>query len=480
MEYKIAKNIDTSIYRGYDIRGIVDEQINEDVYYTFGRAFATFLANRRVDMCTVGHDVRLSGERFSKALVAGLNDGGIDTIELGSILAQMSYFSVYEYKNKGALMVTASHNPKEYNGLKLSTGYSESMDGDDIQAFRSLVESCDFVEPEKKGVSRVEDILPAYSADILKRFDLKKRWKVVVDGCTNGSGVILPAILRAAGCEVIEQNCVPDGNFPLGTPDPIDEGVLNRIAEGVKKSGADIGFAYDPDGDRIAVADENGDVLWMDVIVALFAKSVIANQPKAKVVYNVLCSKVVSDTIIEAGGQPIMWMTGHAYIKQKMMQEKASFGGELSGHIFFYDNFYGYDDSANASLRLLDYLELTGKSLSQVVSELPRYISSPQIKIGMSENIKFEFIKEKIVPEFKQIWPEGVFTEIDGIRMDMPDRMVVLRASQNGAYITTKFEGKTQEAYDDVRAKIYDVLRKYSEVEWNSPESSNVHDIIEK
>jgi Phosphomannomutase len=480
MEYKIAKNIDPSIYRGYDIRGIVDEQINEDVYYTFGRAYATFLANRRVDTCTVGHDVRLSSEKLSKALVAGLNDGGINTIELGSILAQMSYFSVYEYKNKGALMVTASHNPKEYNGLKLSTGYSESMDGEDIQEFRALVESCNFVEPEKKGESRVEDIFPAYSADILKRFDLKKKWKVVVDGCTSGSGVFLPAILKAAGCEVIEQNCVPDGNFPLGTPDPIDEGVLNRIGEGVKKSGADIGLAYDPDGDRMAVADENGNILWMDVIVALFAKSVIAKQPNAKIVYNVLCSKAVTDTVVEAGGQPIMWMTGHAYIKQRLVQEKASFGGELSGHIFFYDNFYGYDDSANASLRLLDYMESTGKNLSQLVSELPQYISSPQIKIGMSEHIKFSFIKEKIVPEFKKTWPDGEFTEIDGIRMELPDRMVILRASQNGAYITTKFEGKTQEAYDDLRVKLYEILAKYPEVEWDSHESSNVHKIIEK
>lgn len=472
--YKIAKNIDPIIYRGYDIRGVVGEQLSEDIYYTFGRAYATLLTRRRVKMCTVGHDVRLSSEKFAQALIAGLNDGGIDTVELGSILAQMSYYSVYEYKNKGALIVTASHNPKEYNGLKLSTGYSESMDGEEIQAFRKLIESGEFVDPKQKGTNRTENIFPSYKADVLKRFDLKKKWRVVVDGCTNGSGVFLPAVLRGAGCEVVEQNCEPDGNFPLGTPDPTDEGVLNRLGQGVKDAGADIGFAYDPDGDRMAVADENGRALWMDVIIALFAKSVIAVQPGAKIVYNVLCSRAVTDTVRDSGGEPIMWKTGHAYIKEKVVAEKAIFGGELSGHVFFYDNFFGYDDSANASLRLLDYLENIGKSLGQAVSELPQYVSSPQIKIGMEERIKFQFIADKIVPDFKAMWPEGELTNIDGIRMDMPDRMAVLRASQNGAYITTKFEGKTQEIYDDVRQKLNEILRRYPEVEWDSPESGNV------
>jgi len=477
--YKIKTDIDSLIYRGYDIRGIVGEQIDEDTYYTFGRAYATYLTQKRVNMCTVGHDVRLSSEKLARAIISGLNDGGIDTVELGSILSQMSYYSVYEFKNKGALIVTASHNPKEYNGLKLSTGYSESMDGEDIQAFRRLVESGDFVEPEQKGRNRKDDIFPAYKADILKRFDIKKKWKVVVDGCTSGSGVFLPAVLREAGCEVVEQNCEPDGNFPMGTPDPIDTGVLNRLGAGVKEAGADIGFAYDPDGDRIAVADENGNALFMDVIVSLFAKSVIESQPGAKIVYNVLCSKMVDDTVREMGGEPIMWMTGHAYIKEKVVEQKAPFGGELSGHIFFYDNFFGYDDSANASLRLLDYLEKTGKTLSQAVSELPQYMSSPQIKIGMDEHIKFKFIADKIAPDFKAMWPDGKFTEIDGIRMDLPDRMVILRASQNGAYITTKFEGKTTEAYEDVRQKLNEILRRYDEIEWDSSENSNVGELSE-
>jgi phosphomannomutase len=474
MKYNVASNIDPSIYRGYDIRGINDEQLSEDVYYTFGRAFATQLTRRKVKACAVGHDVRLTGEKYTAAVIAGLNDGGIDTFDLGLSLTQISYFSVYEFKNKGALMVSASHNPANYNGLKLSFGYSESMDTEDLRAFRDLCASGDFVEPATKGVNTPYDIFPAYKQDLLKRFDLKKTWKIVVDGISSGAGKMMAEIFRDAGCEVIEQNTEPDGNFPTGTPDPIDAEVLLRLGEGVKAAGADIGFSYDADGDRMAVVDETGRPLWMDTIVALFAKAAVTAQPGAKVIYNTLCSRAVDEAIRQAGGQPIMWLTGHAFIKQKMVTEKAVFGGELSGHIFFYDNFYGYDDGANASLRLLDFLESEEKTLSQAVAELPQYVSSPQVKIGMDEAIKFQFIADKIVPEFKKAWPDGEFTDIDGIRVDLPDRMAILRASQNGAYITTKFEGKTQEIYNDMRDKVRTILEKFPEVNWDSPESGNV------
>ena len=473
MTYKIVGDIDPEIFRGYDIRGIVDEQINEDVYYTFGRAYATWLAKRRIRECPVGRDVRLTSEAYSKALIAGLNDGGIDTYDLGSTLSQIVYFADYELKTKGLVMITASHNPSNYNGLKLGTGYSETMLTDEIIDFRDLVASGDFIEPTQKGTNVEFDAYPAYEKQLVKLFDLKKNWKVVVDGCATGSGVFYPKLLRAAGCEVIEQNCEPDGNFPAGTPDPIDREVLERLGEGVKKAGADIGFAYDTDGDRMAVADNNGNALWMDVIVALFAKSVLKNIPGAPIVFNTLCSQAVRQTILDNGGKPVVWLTGHSFIKAKVAEERAPFGGELSGHIYFTDNYFGHDDAANACLRLLAFLEQENKTLSEAVAELPQYVSSPQVKLGISEKIKFSFIEEKIIPEFKATWPDAEFTDIDGIRFDLPDRMAILRASQNGAYITTKFEGKTQESYDDVREKLSAILRKYPEVEWDSPESSN-------
>ncbi|GHU08021.1 phosphoglucomutase [Alphaproteobacteria bacterium] len=474
MSYKIKTDIDPGIFRGYDIRGIIDEQLDEDVYYTFGRAFATHLSERKIGACAVGHDVRINGEKYAAAVIAGLNNGGINTYDLGVSLTQITYFSVYEFRNKAALMISASHNPANYNGLKLSIGYSETMDSEDLIAFRDLCASGQFVEPKQKGVNTPYDIWPAYKADTLKRFSLKKPWKIVIDGISSGAGKMTAEIFRDAGCTVIEQNCEPDGHFPTGTPDPIDAGVLQRLGDGVKAAGADIGFSFDADGDRMAVADENGQPLWMDIIVALFSKAAVKAQPGAKVVYNTLCSRAVTETIEQAGGQPIMWLTGHAFIKQKMALEKAAFGGELSGHIFFADNFYSYDDGANACLRLLDFLESEEKTLSQAVAELPQYISSPQIKIGMDEKIKFSFIADKLTADFKAAWPEAEFTDIDGIRFDLPDRMAIVRASQNGAYITAKFEGKTQDIYDEVRVKLANILHKYPEVNWDSPESSNV------
>lgn len=470
--YNIVKNINPKIFRGYDLRGVAGEDLNEDVMYTLGRAYATWLSQRRIGEATVGHDNRLTSEAYSKAFIAGLNDGGINSIDIGLSLSQISYFSSYEFKTKGSAMITASHNPKEFNGLKLGTGYSETMLSEEVQAFRELAADTEnFVEG--KGTNREEDIFDSYKHHLLKHFHLKKKWKVVVDACNTSSGVFYPEIFKDAGLEVVAQNCEPDGNFPLGVPDPTEVEVLDRLAEGVKKAGADIGFAYDTDGDRMAVVDEHGQVLWMDTIVALFAQDVLDTLPGAPIVYNTLCSRQVTEAIEKAGGKPVMWLTGHSFIKAKVKEERAPFGGELSGHIYFTDNFYGHDDGAYASLRLLSYLERTNQSLSEAVSKLSKYVSSPEIKFGLADEIKFEFIKTKITDEFKALWPNAKYVDIDGIRMDLDDRMAICRASQNGPYITVKFEGKTQEIYDEVKQQLKEILSKYQEIKWD--EGVNTH-----
>ncbi len=462
--YNLVPTISPKIFRGYDIRGEVGTELTPDVYYTLGRAYATYLSQQRINECTVGRDNRLSSEELSAALIAGLNDGGINTIDIGLSLSQIVYFSCYHFKTKGSVMVTASHNPKEYNGLKLGTGYSETMVTDEIQYVRQLVEAGKF--SEGKGTNRQEDIYPAYRSDILKRISLKKKWKVVVEACNTTSGMFYPDLLRAAGCEVVEQNTTLDGNFPLGVPDPTEVEVLERLAEGVKASGADIGFAYDTDGDRMAVVDENGRVLWMDTIVALFAQDVLDFIPHAKIVYNALCSRQVTEAIESMEGEPVMWLTGHSFIKSKLKEVHAPFGGELSGHIFFMDNFYGHDDGANASLRLLAYLERKNESLSQAVDKLAKYISSPEIKFGLADDIKFKFIDTTLRAEFMQAWPNAKYVDIDGIRMDTQDEMAIVRASQNGPYITVKFEGKTQAQYDQVKSMLKAMLSRYSEIDW--------------
>jgi len=464
--YSIVKKIDPTIFRGYDIRGVVDSQLTADVYYTLGRAYATFLSERRIMESTVGHDNRLTSEEFSAAFIKGLNDGGIDTIFLGLSLSQIVYFSSYEYKTKGGAMITASHNPKNFNGLKLGVGYSDTMITDEIQYMKEIAEKGKF--SEGNGKNRNEDLFPIYKDEINKYFNLKKKWKVVVEGCNTASGKFYPEILRQAGCEIIEQNCELDGNFPLGVPDPTEVEVLDRLSEGVKKHNADIGFAYDTDGDRMAVVDEDGQVLWMDTIVALFAMDVLDFIPGAPIVYNTLCSRQVTEAIEKSGGEPVMWMTGHSFIKAKVKEVRSPFGGELSGHIFFMDNFYGHDDGAYASLRLLQYLERKDMKLSEAVKQLTIYVSSPEIKFGLADKIKFEFIDTKIREEFQNKWPDAKYIDIDGIRMDTDEEMAIVRASQNGPYITVKFEGKTQKQYDEMKKVLKEILSKYPEIDWKS------------
>lgn len=462
--YNLVSSINAKIFRGYDIRGVVDEDLSEDVYYTLGRAYATFLHQRRIKQATIGRDNRLSSEIYSKALIAGLNDGGIDTIDMGLSLSQIVYFSSYEFKTKGSAMVTASHNPAEYNGLKLGVGYSDTMITEEIQYMRDLVEKGEF--SDGAGTNQSIDVFPAYKKDLLKHFNLSKKWKVVVDACNTTSGKFYPELLRAAGCEVVEQNTELDGNFPMGVPDPTEVEVLDRLAEGVKKAGADIGFAYDTDGDRMAVVDENGNVLWMDTIVALFAKDVLDYMPGAPIIYNTLCSRQVTEAIEEAGGKPVVWKTGHSFIKAKVKEERSPFGGELSGHIFFMDNFFGHDDGAYASLRLLQYLERKNQKLSEAVAELAVYVSSPEIKFGLADDIKFKFIDTVIREEFTKRWPNAQYIDIDGIRMDTDTEMAIIRASQNGPYITVKFEGKTQEEYDNMKKTLKEILSAHDEIDW--------------
>ena len=452
------------IFRGYDIRGLVDVELSEDVYYTLGRAYATFLAQRRIGEATVGRDNRLTSDEYSKAFIQGLNDGGINTYDLGLALSQIVYFSAYEFKTKGAAMVTASHNPKEFNGLKLGTGYSETMVTDDIQYFKSLVESGKF--SEGKGTNQVADIFPSYKKHLLKHFNLQKKWKIVVDTCNTTSGMFYPDIFRSIGCEVVEQNTTLDGNFPSGVPDPTEVEVLERLGKGVRDANADIGFAFDTDGDRMAVVDEHGKTLWMDTIVAIFAKDILDFMPGAPIVYNTLCSRQVTEAIEKSGGKPVMWLTGHSFIKAKVKETNAPFGGELSGHIYFTDNFYGHDDGAYASLRLLQYLERKNQQLSEAVGELSIYVSSPEIKFGLADDIKFKFIDTVMKAEFEKRWPTAKYVTIDGVRADLDDRMAIVRASQNGPYITVKFEGKTQAVYDEMKGILKEILSAHPEIDW--------------
>ena len=461
------------VFRGYDLRGLVGKELTPENVELLGRAYATSLLQRKIYDCVVGYDCRLSGLSFRDAIVKGLTESGISVFDIGMTLSQIAYFACYYFRTRGMVMITASHNPKEYNGFKFGTGYSETMLTEDIIEFRNLVKSGKFTTRTPKGKYIQKDIKKDYFDDLKRRIDTIRKFKIVVDSCAATTGIYLPDIFREFGCDVIEQNTKPDGNFPVGTPDPTEREVQERLAKRVVAEKADMGFSYDCDGDRIGIVDESGNLIWNDTLLSLFAKDILEFLPGSKIVYNTLCSKQVDDVVRASGGIPVMWLTGHSFIKAKVRDERAPFGGELSGHFYFVDNFYGHDDGAVASLRLLAYLSRKNQTLKQAVAELPTYVSSPEIKVGCADNIKFDVVRQKIGGEMKKLYPDAKYVEIDGVRMDTSDEMLIVRASQNGPYLTVKFEGKTQEAYDKLKGQVSDILHKYPEVDFKSGVNTN-------
>lgn len=456
------------VFRGYDLRGLVGSELNKDTVSLLGKGYATWLLQRKIYDCVVGYDCRISSPEFRDIIARELTDAGITVYDIGMTLSQIAYFACYVFRTRGMIMITASHNPKEYNGFKFGTGYSETMLTEDILEFKKLVNSGAFVTRSPKGKYIKKDIKQTYIDDLMRRIDPIGKFKIVVESCNGSTGVYLPEILRKVGCEVIEQNTKPDGNFPLGTPDPTERDVQERLAKRVVKEKADLGFSYDTDGDRIGVVDEDGKLIWNDTLVALYSKDVLQSLPGSKIIFNTLCSKQVDDVVRQNNGVPIIWKTGHSFIKAKIREERAPFGGELSGHIYFVDNFYGHDDGAIASLRLLAYLTKVKKSLKQAVNELPQYVSSPEIKVGCPDSIKFEVVSSRIGGEIKKLYPQAKYIEIDGVRMDTEDEMLIVRASQNGPYLTIKFEGKTKEAYDKLKRQVSTLLHTFSEVDFTS------------
>ena len=456
------------VFRGYDLRGVVGTELDEERVELLGKAYATWLLERRIYDCVIGYDSRESSPKFCEVMVKALTESGITVYNIGITLSQIAYFAQYYFRTRGMVMITASHNPKEYNGFKFATGFSATMETDEVIAFRELVRSGKFIKLDKKGSHIKKDIFQIYKEDLLKKIGAIKKFKVVVDSCAATTGLFLPEILRAVGCEVIEQNTKPDPSFPVGVADPTEKEVQERLAKRVVSEKADLGFSYDTDGDRIGIVDNEGSLIWNDVLVSIFSKDILDFLPGAKIIYNALCSKQVTEVIDQAGGKGILWKVGHSFIKAKAREEGAAFGGELSGHFFFLDNFYGHDDGAIASLRLLAYLTRVNKSLKQVISDLPHYFSSPEIKVGCADAVKFQFVSDKIGDELKKLYPQAKFNTIDGVRADTENEMIIFRASQNGPYLTVKFEAKTQEKYDFLKKKIAEILHKFSEVDFKS------------
>ena len=472
--------INPYIFRGYDIRGLVDKDLNPEIVEHIGRAFGTFLKRRGIKKAVVSYDCRATSPEYSEAIIRGLYWTGIDIINIGMNLVGTFYWSQYYLNCKGGVYVTGSHNPAEYNGFKLASNFSETLVSDSIQELRQMVENEDYEQGAGTGKIEKKDIREMYFADLLKRLPIKEKFKVVIDPSCSTAGVIAPDLLKRAGCEVIESNCELDSSFPLGVPDPTSIIVAQRLRDKVLEEKADIGFSYDTDGDRIGIVDEKGNIVWNDVLVALFAIDVLNDHPGATIMYNTLCSKVVEEVIIEYGGRPFMWRTGHSLLKKKNQEIKAAFIGELSGHFFFSADFYNHDDGLYSTLRLLSYLVKTNQSLSAAIASLPKYISSPEIKIYCADDEKVELIN-KINPVLKKDFPGAQIIDDeragDGIRVDLADSMFVIRYSQNAPYLTIKFEAKTENQYNYLKDYINKLLHSYEEIDWNSSINLNLESL---
>ncbi|MBU4502016.1 MAG: phosphomannomutase/phosphoglucomutase [Nanoarchaeota archaeon] len=428
------------IFREYDIRGLVDKDLTEERVELIGKAYGT-LVNGNI---AVGRDIRTSSEKYSKALIKGLRSTGCNIIDIGISTTPLLYFSIHQYEQDGGIMITGSHNPIEYNGLKLCKGLM-SLHGKDIQEIRKVVEKGEFKQGE--GTIQEKNPLEQYHAYIKDKIKLGKKLKVVIDSGNGTAGPVALKLLKDLGCEVVPLYCDPDGTFPNHLPDPtVVEYVQDLIAK-VKEENADVGIGYDGDADRIGMIDEKGNIIYGDNIMMLLSEELQQRKPGSKVIFDVKCSSLLADEIKRQGGVPIMWKTGHSLIKSKMHEEKAELAGEMSGHIFFNDRFLGFDDAIYASCRLLEILSNTDKKASQLLEHLPKTYNTPEIRVDCPEDKKF------LIPEElkKEIGNEFNIYDIDGARIHFEDGWGLVRASNTQPVLVLRFEAQSPERLQEIQ-----------------------------
>lgn len=469
--------VNPHIFRGYDLRGLVGEDLSPELASHIGKAHGTYLKRLGHTKAVIGRDSRETSPEYAKKAAEGMAWVGLDVTDIGLQMVGMFYWAQHHLKIPGGIFVTASHNPPQFNGFKLANDYSETLVSDGMQTIRKMIEDEDYEQGKATGKITKDDIRPAYFKDILSRIKIERPLKVMVDASNTSSGEIIPEIVKQAGCEVIGFNTEIKPHFPLGVADPTEEYIMERMKEEMAECKADVGFTYDADGDRIGIVNEKGEPIWNDMLVAIFAKDVLADHPGAKIMFNTLCSKAVPQTIEAAGGQPFMWRTGHSFLKKKNQEVKAAFIGELSGHFFFSADFFNHDDGVYATMRLLQAMSRTDKTLSQMVAGLPQYKSSPEIKVFCPDDKKVD-LTANLSKKLRQDYPDADVIDDeragDGVRLELPDSMFVVRYSQNGPYITIKIEAKAEEKYESLRKYLADALHTYPEIDWTNSVSANV------
>jgi len=447
-----------AIFREYDIRGIVDEDLTAETVELLGKGIGTYFRQKNAQSVALGGDCRLSTPVFAKALSRGLRSTGCSVTHLGTIPTPLLYFTMFTKPMEAGVMITGSHNPPEYNGFKMMVG-KETLYGQTIKDIYRIIAGGNFVQ-EDEGTESSYDIAPEYHDYVVDNITLSRKLKVVVDAGNGTGGVVAVPLFRDLGCEVIPLYCEMDGNFPNHHPDPTLPEALEDLIRKVAETEADLGIAYDGDSDRIGVIDNAGNIIWGDMLMILFSRDILPRNPGAAVISEVKASKLLYDEIERLGGRPIMWKTGHSLMKKKIVEEKALLAGEMSGHIFFADKFFGFDDAIYSSARVLEILSNSDTQLSAMFSDLPRMHNTPEIRVYASDEVKF-----KIVDGVKEVLSQRLpVIDIDGVRAIYPKGWGLVRASNTQGALVLRFEAETEQDLkairEDMEQAIEGVIKK--------------------
>lgn len=443
--------LNPEIFRQYDIRGIAGTDMDLNDVLLLGKGIGTYLRRAGNTTISVGRDCRLTSDDYAGQLIEGLKSTGCRVVDIGVCPTPVSYFSIRNLPTEGSVMVTASHNPPEYNGFKISSGV-DSVYGEQIQQIRRIIEAADFETGQ--GREEENDILVPYIEYLLDNISLKKKLRVGVD-CGNGTaGLTIVPVLKSLGCEVHELYTDPDGRFPNHEADPTVAANMADLVALVQHEQLDVGLGFDGDGDRLGVVDTDGSLVYGDQLMILFSREILTRKPGATFISEVKCSQTMYDDIARNGGQPIMWKTGHSMIKQKMKEVHAELAGEMSGHIFFSDRYMGFDDATYAGCRLLEILADSGRSISQLLEDVPKSFNTPEIRVECPDNIKFDVVA-RVTEYFRE---RNDVIDIDGARVLFGDGWGLVRASNTQPALVLRFEAFSQERLQEIRAIVETAL----------------------
>ena len=450
--YSIPATIPKQIFRAYDVRGIVDEDLTENVIYALGLALGSEAKTRGVTKLVCARDGRLSGPTLYEALKTGLLATGINLMDVGMVPTPVLYFATHYFQTHSGVMLTGSHNPVNFNGVKMTLA-GHTLVGSDIQNLYQRIVTKDFTQGA--GILEKKEIINCYIERIVSDIKLTRSLKIAID-CGNGvAGVVAPNLFRALGCEVTELFTDIDGNFPNHHPDPAIIDNLTELINCVKTINADVGLAFDGDGDRLGVITNEGELIWPDRQMILFAKDVLSRNPGSVCVFDVKCSKHLPRMIEKYGGKPVMCKTGHSFLKAKMQELNAPLAGEMSGHIFFKERWYGFDDGLYVAARLLEILAKETKKISEIFAELPNSINTPELKLSMSDDKKFHFM-EKLKSQARFV--NAKINTIDGLRADFKDGWGLIRPSNTTPCLVLRFEADNEAALKRIQQLFKDNL----------------------